>query len=155
MAGDMQRFRESMKDLKEKIEAYMKTYGNSVGTLDKCDFRLILKDHPGFAQDNINICRIIAWNVQLYQDPYTMEEEVIEWANAMRVFRNAEKHPEVYAMDNPDPRYLNDIARQAMLYMQEEEPFIQANSYKTMENLEKFASDFDACRVFRKGNAIE
>ena len=47
MAGDMRRFHASMKELKNRIEKYMEQYGNSMGTLDKNDFSLILGEKTG------------------------------------------------------------------------------------------------------------
>ena len=58
MAGDMRKFHASIKDLKSKIERYMEQYGNSMGTLDKNDFSLILGEKPGFSQNNVAIDRM-------------------------------------------------------------------------------------------------
>lgn len=150
MAGDMKKFHESMKDLKTKIEKYIELYGNSMGTIDKNNFDLILGDTPRFEQDYVSICRIIAWNVQMNQNTPELDEETVNWANAMRVFRHAPDAPDVYELKLSDLRYLNAIAHLAMTYMQRESAVRQASSYKTLEDLKKYASDFEASRQFRK-----
>lgn len=96
MAGDMRKFHASIKDLKSKIERYMEQYGNSMGTLDKNDFSLILGEKPGFSQNNVAICRLIAWNVLLHRDAPELDKEVVDWANAMRVYTHVVDYPAVY-----------------------------------------------------------
>ena len=100
MAGDMRRFHASMKELKNSIEKYMEQYGNSMGTLDKNDFSLILGEKPGFGQDNVAICRLIAWNIQLHPNTPELDKEVLDWATAMRIYTHAPEYPAVYRMDN-------------------------------------------------------
>ena len=93
MAGDMRKFHASIKDLKSKIERYMEQYGNSMGTLDKNDFSLILGEKPGFSQNNVAICRLIAWNVLLHRDAPELDKEVVDWANAMRIYTHVVDYP--------------------------------------------------------------
>ena len=142
MAGDMRKFHASIKDLKSKIERYMEQYGNSMGTLDKNDFSLILGEKPGFSQNNVAICRLIAWNVLLHRDAPELDKEVVDWANAMRVYTHVVDYPAVYRMDSIDDlRHLNAMAHLSMQYMRNESDRRQANCYKTYEDVEKYASN--------------
>ena len=151
MAGDMRKFHASIKDLKSKIERYMEQYGNSMGTLDKNDFSLILGEKPGFGQDNVAICRLIAWNIQLHPNTPELDKEVWDWATAMRIYTHAPEYPAVYRMDNiSDLRYLNAMGHLAMRYMRKEDDRRQANCYKTFEDVRKYASNFEESRKYRR-----
>ena len=151
MAGDMRRFHASMKELKNSIEKYMEQYGNSMGTLDKNDFSLILGEKPGFGQDNVAICRLIAWNIQLHPNTPELDKEVRDWATAMRIYTHAPEDPAVYRMDNiSDLRYLNAMGHLAMRYMRKEDDRRQANCYKTFEDVRKYASNFEESRKYRR-----
>ena len=138
MAGDMRKFHASIKDLKSKIERYMEQYGNSMGTLDKNDFSLILGEKPGFSQNNVAICRLIAWNVLLHRDAPELDKEVVDY-------------PAVYRMDNIDDlRHLNAMAHLSMQYMRNESDRRQANCYKTYEDVEKYASNPEESLQYRR-----
>ena len=156
MAGDMRKFHASIKDLKSKIERYMEQYGNSMGTLDKNDFSLILGEKPGFSQNNVAICRLIAWNVLLHRDAPELDKEVVDWANAMRVYTHVVDYPAVYRMDNIDDlRHLNAMAHLSMQYMRNESDRRQANCYKTYEDVEKYASNPEESLQYRRKTAAE
>ena len=127
MAGDMRKFHASIKDLKSKIERYMEQYGNSMGTLDKNDFSLILGE---------------------------LDKEVVDWANAMRVYTHVVDYPAVYRMDSIDDlRHLNAMAHLSMQYMRNESDRRQANCYKTYEDVEKYASNPKESLQYRRKTA--
>ena len=154
MAGDMRKFHASIKDLKSKIERYMEQYGNSMGTLDKNDFSLILGEKPGFSQNNVAICRLIAWNVLLHRDAPELDKEVVDWANAMRVYTHVVDYPAVYRMDSIDDlRHLNAMAHLSMQYMRNESDRRQANCYKTYEDVEKYVSNPKESLQYRRKTA--
>lgn len=148
--GNMKEFHESMKDLRIKIERFMLQYGNSMGKMDNNHLQEILGDSPGFRQNTVNICRIIAWNVCVNAGAPELDAESTAWANAMRTYKHAPEFPAVYNMsDETDLRHLNAMAHLAYESMRKESPLIQAQSYKTLEDLKRFASDYEACTVER------
>lgn len=153
--GNMKEFHESMKDLRIKIERFMLKYGNSMGKMDSNNFQEILGESPGFRQSAVNICRIIAWNVCCNVDAPELDAESTAWAKAMRTHKHAPEFPAVYNMsDETDLRHLNAMAHLAWESMRKESALVQAQSYKTLDDLKKFASDYAAC-ASERGYAVE
>lgn len=124
------------------------------GYTDKNDFSLILGEKPGFSQNNVAICRLIAWNVLLHRDAPELDKEVVDWANAMRVYTHVVDYPAVYRMDSIDDlRHLNAMAHLSMQYMRNESDRRQANCYKTYEDVEKYASNPKESLQYRRKTA--
>ena len=104
--------------------------------------------------DPVAICRLIAWNVLLHRDAPELDKEVVDWANAMRVYTHVVDYPAVYRMDSIDDlRHLNAMAHLSMQYMRNESDRRQANCYKTYEDVEKYASNPKESLQYRRKTA--
>ncbi len=143
--GDMTAYHDSMKKLCEQIEKFLTRYGKQDGTLDHgVGFSEILGEKPERYWDAWHIAIVTAFTIQkLHASGSTsdFDEDNLAWALAMRVTNHSNEVPEAFTIHAANVLHLNALAGLAKEAMKQERDGKQGVMYKTVQDVERWASN--------------